>query len=68
MDKLVKVKDSVGLHRDMTCGVIVNTSVDDYNKYIKQKESMSKQKHRLDKVEEDVTEIKSMLKEIMSKL
>lgn len=68
MSKLVKVKDSVGLHRDLGCGAIVNTSVDDYNKYMKQRQSALSQKSRLETLENDVTEIKSMLKELIGKL
>lgn len=65
--KLVKVKDSVGLHREINSGAIVNTSVDDYEKYMKRKEAALSQKKRLDKMEQDVSEIKSMLKELVSK-
>jgi len=65
--KLIKVKDSVGLHRELESGAIVNTSVDDYEKYLKKKEAMLSQKKRLDNLESDVGEIKNMLKELLSK-
>lgn len=68
MDKLIKVKDSLTLHRNMESGAIVNTSADDYNKYIMRKEKMMQEKNRVAKLEKDVEEIKSMLQQLMSKL
>jgi len=66
MNKLVKVKDAAGLHRDMGCGAILNTSSVDYDKYIKQRESMMSQKRRVDKLESDISEIKNMLQQLLS--
>lgn len=66
MNKLIKVKDSVGLHREMESGAILNTSADDYNKYIKQRESMSAQKQRVDRLESDISEIKYMLNQLLT--
>lgn len=68
MAKLVKVKDSVGLHREIESGAIINTSTDDYEKYEKKKQAILNQRKRLDKMEQDVSEIKLMLKELTSKL
>lgn len=68
MNNLIKVKDHVGLRRDAESGVIVNSSIEDYNKYKKKKESMMSQKTRLDTLEKDVGEIKSLLKELVGKL
>lgn len=65
--KLVKVKDSVGLHRELTSGAIVNTSVSDYEEYVKQKKAALSNKSRIDKLESDISEIKSMLKELINK-
>lgn len=65
MKTLIKVKDSIGLHREMESGAILNTSSDDYNKYIKQRESMLSQKQRVDKLESDISEIKSMLNQLL---
>ena len=65
---LLKVKDTVGLHRDTNSGAIVNSSVDDYNKYKQQRDKLLSQKNRIDKLEEDVADMKSMLKQILDKI
>jgi hypothetical protein len=67
MTKLVRVKDSVGLHRNVDSGAIVNSSNIDYNKYIMQKEKMSSEKTRIKNLEQDVMEIKDMLRQLLSK-
>ena len=66
-NKLVKVKDSNGLHREMESNAIVNTAHDEYYKYLKRRKAFQQQHQRLDKIEEDVTEIKTMLRELLSK-
>jgi hypothetical protein len=68
MSKLIKVKDAVGLHRDMGCGAILNTSSSDYDKYIVQRQKMLSEKTRISNLEKDVTEIKDMLQQLLSKL
>jgi len=68
MSKLIKVKDHSGLHRVEESGAIINASVEDYNKYKKKRESMLSQKKRLDNLENDISEIKSLLGQIASKL
>jgi small-conductance mechanosensitive channel len=65
---LLKVKDTVGLHRDTSSGAIINSSVDDYNKYKQQRDKLLAQKNRVDKLEEDVADMKSMLKQILDKI
>lgn len=67
MQKLVKIKDSKGLHREVESKTILNTSSDDYYKYIKRRNAFKKQHERLDQIEDDVTEIKSMLRELLNK-
>lgn len=64
--KLVKIKDSKGLHREVESRAILNTSSDDYYKYIKRRNAFKQQHERLDQIEEDVTEIKSMLRELLN--
>jgi hypothetical protein len=68
MTNLIKVKDYVGLHRDAETGAVVNSCAEDFNKYKKKRDSMLAQQKRLDTVEKDVGEIKSLLKELVSKL
>jgi len=67
MDKLVKIKDSKGLHRELDSNAILNTAHDEYYKYLKRRDAFKQQHQRLDQIEEDVTEIKSMLRELLNK-
>lgn len=66
--KLIKVKDSINLHREIDSGAIVNTSTEDYNRYLKQKESAMSQKNRIEKLENDIADIKVLLNAIVDKL
>ena len=68
MSKLIKVKDVPDLHRNVESGAIVNSSVDEYNKYIMRKNKLTQEKNRVTKLENDVEEIKAMLQQLMSKL
>jgi hypothetical protein len=65
---LVKIKDVSGLHREIEGNVIVNTSSVDYDRYIKRRDVMKKQSERISVIEQDVSDIKSMLKELINKL
>lgn len=67
MTKLVKIKDVKGLHREVESNTILNTSSDDYDKYIRRREAFRQQHTRLDQIEQDVSEIKSMLRDLLSK-
>ena len=66
--KLVKIKDSLNLHREVESNTILNTSLDEYNKYIQRRESAMRQAQRIDKIENDVAEIKTLLKDLIGKL
>lgn len=65
---LVKIKDSLNLHREVESNTILNTSTDEYNKYIQRREAAMKQANRIDKIEKDVAEIKTLLKDLIGKL
>ena len=66
--KLVKIKDSLNLHREVESNTILNTSHDEYNKYIERKKMAAKQAQRIDKLEGDIAEIKTLLKDLVDKL
>ena len=66
--KLVKIKDSLNLHREVESNAILNTSYDEYNKYIERKKMAAKQAQRIDKLEGDIAEIKTLLKDLVDKL
>jgi len=67
MDSLVKVKDEIGLHREMQSGAIVNTSSTDYNKYIEQRNKMKHQQERINKLEDDVADLRNLIQQMVAK-
>jgi polyhydroxyalkanoate synthesis regulator phasin len=67
MDSLIKVKDEIGLHREMQSGAIVNTSSTDYNKYIEQRNKMKHQQERINKLEDDVADLRNLIQQMVAK-
>ena len=66
--KKVKVKDSNSLYRDEESGAILNCNDAAYNNYLKMKENKLKEVDEMDKLKNDVDELKDMMKLILSKL
>tara|TARA_Y100001935_G_C16839007_1_gene283129 strand:+ start:223 stop:432 length:210 start_codon:yes stop_codon:yes gene_type:complete len=64
----IKVKDSGSLFRDEESGAILNCSDSEYNNYLKLKEKKMKESSEMDKLKDDVDELKDMMKLILSKL
>tara|TARA_Y100000992_G_scaffold268507_1_gene207698 strand:+ start:548 stop:757 length:210 start_codon:yes stop_codon:yes gene_type:complete len=64
----IKVKDSGSLYRDQESGAILNCSDSEYNSYLKLKEQKLKEVDEMDKLKNDVDELKDMMKLILSKL
>ena len=64
----VKVKDSGSLYRDEESGAILNCSDSEYNNYLKLKQQILKEVSEMDKLKDDVDELKDMMKLILSKL
>jgi hypothetical protein len=64
----IKVKDSGSLYRDEESGAILNCSDSEYNSYLKLKEKKMKEVSEMDKLKDDVDELKGMMKLILSKL
>ena len=68
-----KVKDHGDLLRDSTTGSIVNTNSLDYDKYVAQRNAKNAEHEKTDTIEQDlanlkseISEIKSLLKELVS--
>jgi polyhydroxyalkanoate synthesis regulator phasin len=61
------VKDDIGLHREMQSGAIVNTSSTDYNKYIEQRNKMKHQQERINKLEDDVADLRNLIQQMVAK-
>ena len=66
--KKVKVKDSNSLYRDEESGAILNCNDTAYNNYLKMKENKMREVSEMDKLKDDVDELKGMMKLILSKL
>ncbi len=66
--KKVKVKDSNSLYRDEESGAILNCNDAAYDNYLKMKENKMKEVSEMDKLKDDVDELKDMMKLILSKL
>ena len=64
----LKVKDSGSLYRDEESGAILNCSNTQYDEYLKLKEQKMKEVSEMDKLKDDVDELKDMMKLILSKL
>ena len=57
----VKVKDSGSLYRDEESGAILNCSDSEYNNYLKLKQQKLKEVSEMDKLKDDVDELKDMM-------
>ena len=64
----IKVKDSGSLYRDEESGAILNCSDSEYDSYLKLKQKKMKEVSEMDKLKNDVDELKDMMKLILSKL
>ena len=70
--EFVKVKDHENLFRDPTSNGIINTNVGEYDEYIARRDAAKVQKEKSSTMEEDlanlkgeISEIKSLLKELV---
>ena len=64
----IKVKDSGSLYRDEESGAILNCSNSEYDSYLKLKKQKIEEGNEMDKLKNDVDELKGMMKLILSKL
>ena len=64
----VKVKDSNSIYRDEDSGAILNCNDAAYDNYLKLKERKLEEAAQMDKLKDDVDELKDMMKLILSKL
>jgi len=61
----LKVKDNDHLYRDVNTGAIINTDRSSFEKYKKSKQKFQNMEHELDFVKSEISEIKSLLKQIV---
>lgn len=64
----IKVKDSNSLYRDEDSGAILNCNDTAYDNYLKMKQNKLNEVSEMDKLKDDVDELKDMMKLILSKL
>lgn len=68
MKKFIPVEGKDGFYRDPNSGAIVNKNHLEYQSYIKQREKLNSERERIERLENDVSDIKSMLNNIVDLL
>jgi len=63
-----KVEGHPGLIRDLESNAVINNDKSAYQNYIQLREQKLREKERLDKLENEVGEIKSLLQKLVDKL
>ena len=63
-----KVEGHPGLIRDLESNAVINKDKSAYQNYIQLRDEKLKEKERLDKLENEVGEIKSLLQKLVDKL
>lgn len=63
---MIPVEGHKNLFRDEKSGAIVNCDSAGYLQYLKMKEQKQKERDEIDQMKKDITEIKSLLKELVN--
>jgi len=63
-----KVEGHPGLIRDLDTNAVINNDKTAYQNYVQLREQKLREKERLDKLENEVGEIKSLLQKLVDKL
>lgn len=63
---MIRVKGYPNLYRDENTGAIINCDNQAYNQYVNSIRNRETQKNEIEKMKEDIDEIKSLLKEIIN--
>ena len=64
---MIPIKDHKNFFRDEKSGAIINTDTGGFNRYKKMKRFKDNQKDEIDKIKEDISEIKELLKQFLRK-
>ena len=64
---MIPIKDNKNLFRDEKSGAVINTDTNGYAQYKKMKSNKKSQREELDRMKEDIEEIKLLLKQLASK-
>lgn len=63
---MIRVKGYQNLYRDENSGAIVNCDSVSYNQYLNTIHNRDSQKKEIDKMKQDIDEIKTLLKELIN--
>jgi hypothetical protein len=63
---MIPVEGEKNLFRDENSGAIVNCDTFAYSQYIRMKNEKKKQREEIDKIKEDISEIKNLLREFIN--
>jgi hypothetical protein len=64
---MIRVEGHKNLYRDEKSGAIINCDTTSYNSYLNMLEQKQLQKSELDRMKEDIDEIKSLLRDLLAK-
>ena len=62
---LIRVKDHDGLYKDSSTGAVINKDTSGYQQYMENRNKMLSDKERLDSLENDIHDIKSLLLKVL---
>ena len=68
MHNLNRVNNEPHLRKDPINGAVVNVSSDEYHKYLKRKQKIQEHNNRMENLELELSEVKSLLREALEKL
>ena len=63
----MRIKNEPGLERDLQTNGIVNTNVDEYTRFLEEKEKRNTEEQRLNTLEAELKDIKTLLLALLNK-
>jgi hypothetical protein len=63
---MIPIEGHKNLYRDENTGAILNADNIEYNNYIKLREEKLKQKNEIDNLKKELSEIKSLIRELLN--
>lgn len=63
----MRIKNEPGLERDLQTNGIVNTNVDEYTRFLEDKEKRNTEEQRLNTLEAELRDIKTLLLALLNK-
>ena len=63
---MIPVEGHKNLFRDETTGAIINCDNNGYSQYLRMQSQKQKEREEIEKIKDDISEIKSLLREIIN--